>query len=62
MARTKIVLFKSNIRRDGSCPVCLRVAKEDKTKYIDLQLSATKGQWDEVQDWPCMDAGRQRGG
>lgn len=43
MARTKIVLFKSNIRRDGSCPVCLRVAKEDKTKYIDLQLSATKG-------------------
>ena len=42
MARTKIVLFKSNIRRDGSCPVCLRVAKEDKTKYIDLQLSATK--------------------
>lgn len=47
MARTKIVLFKSNIRRDGSCPVCLRVAKEDKTKYIDLQLSATKGQWDE---------------
>ena len=48
MARTKIVLFKSNIRRDGSCPVCLRVAKEDKTKYIDLQLSATKGQWDEL--------------
>lgn len=47
MAKTKIVLFKSNIRRDGSCPVCLRVAKEDKTKYIDLQLSATKGQWDE---------------
>ena len=47
MARTKIVLFKSNIRRDGSCPVCLRVAREDKTKYIDLQLSATKGQWDE---------------
>ena len=48
MARTKIVLFKSNIRRNGSCPVCLRVAKEDKTKYIDLQLSATKGQWDEL--------------
>lgn len=47
MAKTKIVLFKSNIRRDGSCPVCLRVAKEDKTKYIDLQLSAMKGQWDE---------------
>ena len=42
------MLFKSNIRRDGSCPVCLRVAKEDKTKYIDLQLSATKGQWDEL--------------
>ena len=47
MARFKITLFKSNIRKDGSCPVCLRVAKEDKTKYIDLQLSATKGQWDE---------------
>ena len=45
MARFKITLFKSNIRKDGSCPVCLRVAKEDKTKYIDLQLSATKGQW-----------------
>ena len=50
MARFKITLFKSNIRKDGSCPVCLRVAKEDKTKYIDLQLSATKGQWDEQAD------------
>lgn len=43
----KIVLFKSNVRRDGSCPVCLRVAKGDQTKYIDLQLSALRGQWNE---------------
>ena len=43
--RTKFVALKASIRRDGSCPVCLRVAKEDKTKYIDLQLSAMKGQW-----------------
>lgn len=43
----KITLFKSNIRKDGSCPVCLRVAKGNKTKYIDLQLSAIEGQWNE---------------
>ncbi|WP_373145826.1 site-specific integrase [Bacteroides thetaiotaomicron] len=47
MARMKITLFKSNIRKDGSCPVCLRVAKGNKTKYIDLQLSALRGQWNE---------------
>lgn len=47
MAKMKITLFKSNIRKDGSCPVCLRVAKGNKTKYIDLQLSAVEGQWNE---------------
>lgn len=47
MAKMKITLFKSNVRKDGSCPVCLRVAKGNKTKYIDLQLSALEGQWNE---------------
>lgn len=47
MAKMKITLFKSNVRKDGSCPVCLRVAKGNKVKYIDLQLSAMEGQWNE---------------
>ena len=41
------MLFKATLEGTAGCPVCLRVAKEDKTKYIDLQLSAMKGQWDE---------------
>lgn len=39
--------LRAIFRRDGSCPVCLRVAKGNKTKYIDLQLSAMEGQWNE---------------
>lgn len=36
MAKLKIMLYKSNQRKDGSCPICLRVAKQDKVKYISL--------------------------
>ena len=40
MATVKFVLYKSNKRKDGSYPVCLRVSKKGKLKYIDLKLSA----------------------
>lgn len=45
MAKLRIVLNKSNVRRDGSCPVCLRITQNRKIKYIDLGLSATVEQW-----------------
>ena len=45
MAKIKIVLNKSNIRKDGTCPICLRITKNGKLKYIDLKLSATLEQW-----------------
>ena len=47
MATVKFVLYKSNKRKDGSYPVCLRVSKKGKLKYIDLKLSALEGQWNE---------------
>lgn len=47
MSKLKFVLFKSNRRKDGSCPVCLRISKKNKIKYIDLNLSALDGQWNE---------------
>lgn len=47
MATVKFVLYKSNKRKDGSYPVCLRVTKKGKLKYIDLNLSAFDGQWNE---------------
>ena len=47
MATVKFVLYKSNKRKDGSYPVCLRVSKKSKLKYIDLNLSAFDGQWNE---------------
>ena len=43
MATVKFVLYKSNKRKDGSYPVCLRVTKKGKLKYIDLNLSAFDG-------------------
>lgn len=46
MAKVKIVIFKSNQRKDGSYPVCLRIFKKGKYKYIDLDLSALEDQWD----------------
>lgn len=32
MAKLRIVLNKSNVRRDGSCPVCLRITQKQKDK------------------------------
>lgn len=45
MAKIRFVLNKSNIRRDGTCPVCLRITQNGRLKYIDLGLSATVEQW-----------------
>lgn len=47
LAKFQFLLYRSNQRKDGSYPVCLRVAKQDKTKYINLGLSATEEQWNE---------------
>lgn len=47
MAKFRILIYKSNQRKDGSYPVCLRVAKKDKTKYIDLGLTAKEEHWNE---------------
>lgn len=45
MAKFKILLYRSNKRRNGSYPVYLRITLKNKTKYIDLKLSATDEQW-----------------
>ena len=34
MATIKFVLYKSNKRKDGSYPVCLRVSKKGKLKIL----------------------------
>lgn len=47
MAKFQILLYRSNQRKDGSYPVCLRIAKQNKTKYIYLGLSAKEKQWSE---------------
>lgn len=47
MPKTSIMLYKSNQRKDGSCPVCLRVTKNGKRKYIDLGLAANDKEWNE---------------
>ena len=39
--------IESNQRKDGSCPVCLRVTKNGKRKYIDLGLAANDKEWNE---------------
>ena len=41
------MLYKSNQKKDGSYPICLRVAKQDKVKYISLGMSANLNQWNE---------------
>ena len=46
MAKFRIVLHTSNKRKDGSNPVCLRITKRGKLKYIDLKLSAFENEWD----------------
>lgn len=49
MASFKILLNKSkrSQRKDGSYPVCLRVTKNGKIKYISLNLHGQENQWDE---------------
>ena len=49
MASFKILLYKSrrSQRKDGSYPVCLRVTKNGKIKYISLKLHALENQWDD---------------
>lgn len=46
----KIMLYKSNQKRDGSYPVCLRISKDGKRKYISLGLSAQGVQWNDDAD------------
>lgn len=50
MKNLKIMLYKSNQKRDGSYPVCLRISKDGKRKYVNLGLSAMEGQWNEEAD------------
>lgn len=47
MAKFQFLLYRSNQRKDGSYPVYLRIAKQNKTKYINLGLSTTVEQWNE---------------
>ena len=46
MAKFRIVIHTSNKRKDGSYPVCLRITKNGKLKYIYLNLSAFENEWD----------------
>ena len=49
MATFKFLLYKSNIKRDGLYPICLRITKNRKLKYISLDIYAREDQWnDEV--------------
>ncbi len=45
MKNERIMLYKSNQKRDGSYPVCLRITKNGRRKYINLGLSAMQEQW-----------------
>ena len=40
MAKFGVLIYKSNQKKDGSFPVCLRITKDGKRKYIDLGLTA----------------------
>ena len=42
MAKFGVLIYKSNQKKDGSFPVCLRITKDGKRKYIDLGLTAKK--------------------
>lgn len=50
MKNMKIMLYKSNQKRDGSYPVCLRISKDGKRKYISLGLSSARGAWNDDAD------------
>ncbi len=45
MAKIQILIYKSNKRKDGSYPICLRLAKQEKTKYINLGITTKEEQW-----------------
>lgn len=47
MATFKFLLYKSNVKRDGLYPVCLRITKNRKLKYISLNMYASEEQWNE---------------
>jgi integrase len=47
MAKFKIFLRTFDTSKDGTSPICLRIAKNGQKKFIGLSLSATPGQWDE---------------
>lgn len=47
MAKFKIFLRTFDTNKDGTSPICLRVAKNGQKKFIGLGLSATPVQWDE---------------
>ena len=47
MAKFGVLIYKSNQKKDGSFPVCLRITKDGKRKYIDLGLTAKEDQWNE---------------
>lgn len=47
MAKFKIFLRTFDTNKDGTSPICLRIAKNGQKKFIGLGLSATPEQWDE---------------
>ena len=47
MAKFGVLIYRSNQKKDGSFPVCLRITKDGKRKYIDLGLTAKEDQWNE---------------
>ena len=47
MAKFKIFLRTFDTNKDGTNPICLRIAKNGQKKFIGLSLSATPEQWDE---------------
>ena len=48
MVKFNIIAYKSNQKKDGSYPVCLRITKDGKRKYINLGLTTLENQWDET--------------
>jgi len=47
MAKFKIFLRTFDTNKDGTNPICLRIAKDGQKKFIGLGLSATPEHWDE---------------
>lgn len=48
MAKFKIFLRTFDTSKDGTNPICLRIAKNGQKKFIGLNMSATPAQWDET--------------